>query len=258
VKKEIKNIPFQTLLDKGEKEPFLAELKEMSSWVLPQVLAMLAEETKLKVNDDGQYCARETALANDNLLGLGSAWTYGIYSYLCTAPRGNILAGTQSAIHNLEYAANVPLYLSAFKKYKNIPYSAWSVKFLNAMVDSDCFSMMTELPKEEYSLEDLLHFRDVAALIKTGKTAGKVRTSNQMTTINKVGHPSFDKLPRLTKVALLQVWICHPSLRNKYMVLNPLDWDNMPEPLISTSIENYIPKAVYEETEKTSEYPWQR
>ncbi len=258
MKKEIKNIPFQTLLNKDQRENFLAELKEMSAWVLPQVLAVVAEQTTLKINDDGQYCGRATALANNNLLGLGPEWTYGVYNYLQTAPRGNILAGTQTALHNLEYAAHVPLYLSAFKKYRDIPYSMWSTKFLNAIVDVDCYAMMTEPLKEEYSLEDLIHFRDVASLVKTGKTAGKVRTSNQMTTINKTGYPLFDKLPRLTKVALLQVWCCHPSLRNKYMVLNPLDWDDMPEPLISTNVENYTLKvSVDKAEEKVVEYPWQ-
>lgn len=39
---------------------------------------------------------------------------------------------------------------------------------------------------------------------------------------------------------LTQVWVAHPSLRNEYMVLDPVNWDQMPEPLIPTELHKII------------------
>jgi hypothetical protein len=42
-------------------------------------------------------------------------------------------------------------------------------------------------------------------------------------------------LPKLVQIMVCQTWCAHPNNRTQYMVLNPLDWDNLPEPLIQTS-----------------------
>ena len=33
-----------------------------------------------------------------------------------------------------------------------------------------------------------------------------------------------------------QIWGAHPSNRTEYMILDWLNWDNMPEPIISTDV----------------------
>jgi len=57
-----------------------------------------------------------------------------------------------------------------------------------------------------------------------------------MYTIYSVNDPIFDKLPNLTKVMLLQTWIAAPSVRNSLQILDPLNINNMPEPLLSVDI----------------------
>jgi hypothetical protein len=35
---------------------------------------------------------------------------------------------------------------------------------------------------------------------------------------------------------VLQTWAAHPSNRNDYAILDPNNWDNVPEPLVSKDI----------------------
>jgi hypothetical protein len=35
---------------------------------------------------------------------------------------------------------------------------------------------------------------------------------------------------------LTQIWLAHPTIRNEYMVLDPVNWDNVPQPLVSNDI----------------------
>ena len=41
---------------------------------------------------------------------------------------------------------------------------------------------------------------------------------------------------KLIIAIMLQIWIAHPTRRTKYMILDPMNWDNTPEPIIDDSI----------------------
>jgi hypothetical protein len=55
---------------------------------------------------------------------------------------------------------------------------------------------------------------------------------------------------------LSQIWVAHPENRTKYMVLDPLNWDRVPPPLIETDI---FQKPVYEisvAVDTDNDLPW--
>jgi len=45
-------------------------------------------------------------------------------------------------------------------------------------------------------------------------------------------------VPKLVTTMLTQIWVAHPSLRTEYMILDPNNWDKMPEPLVGSEIFN--------------------
>jgi hypothetical protein len=64
-------------------------------------------------------------------------------------------------------------------------------------------------------------------------------------------------VPKLTGTMLCQIWVAHPSLRTEYMVLDPVDWDYMPEPLVSPEI--FITNKAGKSTltyDASSDLPW--
>jgi hypothetical protein len=73
-----------------------------------------------------------------------------------------------------------------------------------------------------------------------------------------VTHPEFRILPELAQVMLAQIWCAHPENRTKYMILDFKNWDQMPEPLITTEI--FISPVAKTKVAKKDDYvidlPW--
>lgn len=202
------------------------DFKGNASWLLPQTLAMIARCTELQYNENGLINAQATFEANMNLDSLGSETTGAIYRYLITEPRGNII-GTASEY--MEYCALVPLYMSAFKKFKDIPYTKWDRDTLEYTVDKGLLEAMLAFVPAEITDEMLIEYR-------THNTYNGL-PAHKTTAVKATKNPVFDALPRLAKIMLCQVWVAHSSRRNKYMILSPYDWDDMPEPLVAQHME---------------------
>jgi hypothetical protein len=91
-----------------------------------------------------------------------------------------------------------------------------------------------EIP--QLSKEELLQTRDIALTPKTGAKAGIMRNPSTTYALYVPPTSPLYTLPTLAKIMVLQTWKAHPSLRNSTMILDPLDWDNMPEPLIKEKV----------------------
>jgi hypothetical protein len=59
---------------------------------------------------------------------------------------------------------------------------------------------------------------------------------------------------------VLQTWAAHPQNRNEYMILDPNNWDNIPQPLVSKDIFLHKPPLVLEpRTQRvadSADLPW--
>lgn len=233
-KQEITQVPFQ--LEGTDFQP-------LAGWLLPQSLAFLAREMPAQKNEQGKYDAVET-LKNAIAKGVGhpfdatqnKSWINGFIKYLTTSPRGSIIAGRATSAEMLPYAANVPLFLAAYKKFSNIKYSEWDVESLKWVTDDTLYQMMSSPFDREYTREELLELRDLGSTIKSGVKNGTIKNPISTTSISKTGDAVFDALPRMTKIVLCQVWVAHPSFWHDYMILDPKSWDTKPEKLIESDV----------------------
>lgn len=190
---------------------------------------------------------------------------FGILNFANHDPRGQMLPNKvkQTSDEMKRYNASVPFVLSCFKQYRNINYNDWDFSDLKCgefFLDKSFLELATALGEynnslsatslgtgnataqqsgprgplaviEGLSLEDKLELRETARIVKKD---GSTKPYDLVTTINRLGVPEFDELPRLLKLMVLQVWVFQPHHLHKYSVSNPFDWDTTAEPLVST------------------------
>jgi hypothetical protein len=153
----------------------------------------------------------------------------GIYRFLMMDKRSDYLdkMGTGEA---KKYCTLVPLILYAHKLYNNVDYSRWERESLHYVVnESLCEAMLTETP--QLSTERLLELRNIGLM-----QAGKPRSPSSTYSLYRLGDTELSECPGLVRIMLCQTWAAHPSNRTKYMVLDPMNWDKMPTPLVDVNI----------------------
>ncbi len=241
----IRAVPFDLLeydfkTEKGEEwfNKWITEhkIKQCGSFIYPQLRAYLATFELNSAGVDGTISG--TQFWRDNI-DTKDPWMLGMVRFiLLDTPRGSTLKD-QNKEDGRNFSALVPIVLSAFKFSQDIPYSKWERRTLNQVVDPQLLEAMlheSEYPDSEdyfvqrfgFTTEELLEVRQRGMLVLSGKTAGKVKDPRTATGITNVTLPGFAKMPRLTKIMATQIWCAHPVNRNKYAVLDPLDWDSTP------------------------------
>jgi hypothetical protein len=244
---------------KAENEAFNAWAKKYgisakALWLLPQVTAYIAKMT-LPRDKDGKISPREFLKANFSV----DDWHKGLYRYCTARLRGSIVP-KQIAEQFRNYSALVPLLMMPFKKFDAVQYSEWSREGLHLILDKNLFEAMSCTDVLTLTNERLLENREHALIVKTGEKAGTRR--DPISTYKLFG--SFDDelkaLPWYCQVMATQIWVAHPSIRTNLMVLDWLNWDNMPQPLIDIEVlpateSKYRnkPTPIY----TTSDLPWE-
>ena len=206
---------------------------KLKTWFYPQALAHVA---KWRISRGASGLFSGKALVVDNCKN--DPFNRGLYWILMSKHRA-----VQKQYTQTEYCSLVPLIPSAFKKLADIKYCDWDTSELHFVVGPDLLKAMTTTPPQ-YTREELLEFR-VKGLI-TGDTAKRSPGANKnpATTYNLYSLPKEmpdgrvgpAELPPLVRMMLCQTWCCHPTNRNPYMILDPLSWDHVPEPLIETDV----------------------
>lgn len=160
----------------------------------------------------------------------------GLYRFLMLDSRSSYLT-KQYTGDAKNYCSLVPLILSAFKRYHDIPYSAWNRNELKYVVNPTlCEAMLYEPPESSFTKDFLLEIRDQGLLWKSGPNAGKLRNPLHTHTLYGLKGTPFEMIPDLAQVMLTQIWCAHPDNRTKYMVLSPNNWDGIPVSLISPAV----------------------
>lgn len=171
----------------------------------------------------------------------------GLYRFLMLDSRSAYLT-KQYKGDARSYCSLVPLILSAFKRYHNIPYSAWKKDELKYVVNPElCKAMLYEQPPaghnedgtfvaRGFSKDDLLQLRDQGLTWKSGPNVGTLRNPLYTHTLYGLRDTVFEDVPDLAQVMLTQIWCAHPDNRTKYMVLTPDSWDAIPPSLISPTL----------------------
>lgn len=198
------------------------------SWVYPQILAFVS---KWEVSRNSSNLFSPIQMLKAALRG--NLFNQGIY-YFCMS--GIRFLDKQYTSTGAPYCALVPLLLAAHKKMNGVTYQGWDPLEIHHVVDPTLLAAMQCQPPL-YSREDLIEFRNLGSTVKTGKSAGTLK--NPVSNAFLTGLPKEwnggvgpGELPRLAVVMLCQTWCAHPLNRNSYMVLDPYNWDLVPEPLV--------------------------
>lgn len=240
---QLSKFPLHSLNSSNLKE----SLQHSSSWVLPQVLALLGRVLVPKKSGElysfketiKDLVARQSSLTFDGGGIIGLDQLKGIFSIIKASPRGSSLGSMKQVSDGIRYAANVPLALSALKQYKNIKYSEWdwSEPERAHLLDPDFFNYSTTFGQDlGFSTDDLIAFRENSTLVKTGPKAGTHRTIGATTNILKSGVLAFDELPKLSRLALCQTWIFQPQVYHNLMIVNPVNLDSPAVPLVPQEV----------------------
>lgn len=231
---DIKEFPFQDAanLNDSDLELWASEhnLTNFNTWMLPQLVALFGQ-FRVRKTDDGFHDSK--ALLADNMPKT-DLWLVGIWRVINRLKRSSLV---KSQIHPeySRYSALVPLILSGLKQYQNISYSSWTEDGLSAIVDPKLYeAMMYDMP--ELSTERILQIREQGLMTKSGAKMGTLKPAKSTWKLTGIGNTELAEAPSLISTMVAQIWVAHPSIRNRYMILNPMDWDSMPEPLITVAV----------------------
>jgi hypothetical protein len=198
-----------------------------ASWFWGQTIGRFAE-LPLEKNENGLISAKKLVLSHIKpSKELTALWIFSRH------PSRSKFVHKQTA--EPDYCSLVPIIMSAFKKMHNIPYVAWDPSEIHGITDPSLVDAMLS-PPLELTADELLEQREFALTVKSGKSAGSVRSALTTYMLYPPSGSALAALPNLARVMYCQTWCAHPSNRTKYMVLNPSNWDDMPQPLISEQI----------------------
>lgn len=233
-------------------------IKDFSTWLYPQLMAMLAE-MKLNTNADGLINGRDMWIDN---IDTNSAWWKGVVTFIKIDPRGLTVSDKQYTSPGRAYCSLVPIVMAAHKLYNDVPYSRWSRSSLGAVVNKSLLDAMLWTPDLEnfYSDEELLEIRDKGLEIMSGNRSGQLNKAESTFKLSGIEDPYFRSIPHLAQVMLTQIWCAHPDNRTNLMILDPVNWDNAPQPLLKNLFNNKPVKEVVSKVSPENEVvipdPW--
>lgn len=207
-------------------------IKAASKWLMPQLLNYLNETVVFVRTAEGKIDGRATVInwvAKDQDKHLGML-------YVITFPTRSAVVSNQTS--EPDSSSLVPLFLAAFKKYRNINYSEWDRDTLSLIVAEPLLKAMLCGPVPDITTEQLLQLR----------VDGKLPTTHHKLLAAAVNASPLAGLPDNAVAMLTQIWVASPELRTKYMVLDPDNWDAMPAPLVSINLFSKYDTTVH---------PWQ-
>lgn len=232
-KQDIKTLPLQEIahLDILEVANWCEsnKLSHFSSWLLPQMLAHFGNWTLAK-SVEGPWDVLATLKAN-----ITDDWSRGLWKL--TRIKRSLLVPKQIA--QAEYGSFTPLILAGIKKLQGIKYESWrGLDKLELILEPE---LLAAVQFDSYDFcglgsSRLLELRAQGLVTQSGAAKGKVKSAESTWALAGLQGTELDGLPKWTQTMVTQCWLAHPKHRSQYMILDPQDWDRMPDPLISSEI----------------------
>ena len=206
-----------------------------TSWMMPQLVSVFGS---WKLYNDGKTTLQENC-KNDFVKG---CWRL-------SRVQRSILVKNQT--REPEYASFTPLVLLGFKRMQGFQYEQFK-KFegLEWLLEPNLYDALV-LPESIPSLQKnrLLEIRQQGLEYRTGPKAGQSRKPESTWQLYNIRGTELGDLPKYTQTMLTQCWLAHPQHRRNTMILDPNNWDNMPEPLVEMPIASSV-------SSKTTSLPW--
>lgn len=225
-------------------------LRPLSSWLLPQLVAAFGSWRL--VYKDSSIDVVATLKWNCE----GNSTNTAIWR-LTRIPRSSLML---SQTKTPEYATLTPLILAGFKRMQAVAYETWrGAKNLEYVVEPRLLEAIL-VNYSSLGSERLLAIRQQGLTTRSGKTAGTIKNPETTWSLTGIQDTELGHLPKLTQTMLTQIWLAHPATRTNMMILDPKNWDSMPEPLIAEKVLTLVPqpKAIKKEPllEPDKLFPW--
>lgn len=206
-------------------------IKSWGTSILDQLVNLYSTHKLNTLGSDGGISGRQYLIDN---LDPKSERDLGIYRFITLDSRSSYLDKMGSG-ENKKYCSLVPLILYAHKLFNNVPYSKWDRETLHYVVPSGlCQAMLENIA--DITVEELLSIRAAGLMINSGAKQGTTRNPASTYGLYRTKGTAIGEYHMLAQIMLTQIWAAHPSNRTKYMVLDPTNWDNIPNPLVSPDI----------------------
>lgn len=201
-------------------------LKRYEQWLLPQMVAHFGSWQL--VFSDNRIDIRQTLKLNCESNTLAQAcWR------LSRLSRSTLVI-KQTALP--EYGALTPLILAGFKRMQGVDYECWrGLEHLEYVVEPRLLEAVC-VDYSDLGSERLLEIRQQGLMTRSGKTAGQLKPAETTWSLTGISDTELGHLPKLTQTILTQIWLAHPQHRSNLMILDPNNWDKMPEPLITNNV----------------------
>ena len=203
-------------------------------WFMPQLVAQLQRWQPI-LDDKGNPLVRETFQHNKvrqdpkNLV----LWRFS------RLPRSELLS---RQVDQPQYAKLTPLILLAMRNQHGIKYQQWRCDpNLEHILEPDLYLAVQHDPKDigywyDLGSSRLLEIRELGLMTKSGATLGQMKSPHTTWSLTGIQGTELAGLPKLTQTILTQIWLAHPENRHHNMILDLLDWDRMPDPLVRGEI----------------------
>lgn len=238
-------------------------LTTYNSWMLPQIAAYYGNWRLVRKDNlvDAIATARENIVTDYDI---------GLWRVVTKLKRGSLVK-SQVNPEFASYSALVPLILMGIKKFQGVKYSHWNILENCPLIDSNLLQAMLWQPDESHLEMDLLpneiayglgstrllELRETGLTIKSGLRMGTQQSPTSAWCLRGMQNTELAKAPKLVGTMLTQIWVANPSLRTEYMVLEPNNWDLMPDPLVAGTIfRNENVAGVDLGSEQPLDLPW--
>ena len=235
-KKDISNYDFSQFARGTLTLDSLEAFKSNSTWILPQLLALLGSRLQL-VRENGLISFSKTLISLgsgditfDNGLQIDRLTLQGMLKVLTHQHRSHFVHGRLTSDFGLRYNSSVPLILSAMKQYRGVGYSEWdwADEKRAFFLDPDFVAIADMIGNfaNPFSKDELVEARgDVDPT-----------TYKAVAQISKYADLDFKKLPRLAKLMLTQVWVYHPAVRHPLAITDLAEPDEQAESIVADSV----------------------
>ena len=227
----------QQIEDAAQVDP----LHPLALWLLPQLVAWFGSWTVLENGRDMVIHNCDTPLKR--------------VLYMLSRVNRSTLVKSQSSAP--QYGTFTPLIALGLKRMQGISYEFWrgfqgrewilEPRLLEA-VDQSC---------PDLGSDRLLEIRTQGLTARTGAKAGQLKNAATTWSLTGIQDTELGHLPKLTQTMLTQCWLAHPTKRCSDMILDPQDWDIMPQPLQTAEIFTVEePKLIATKQKPAQALPW--
>lgn len=224
---EISKIDFKMLVDLIEQSNSLNRAKDKTEYniIIKKVRTFISPDFLLNLelwlaaqdlvkNSTDKYDAELTisAIKSDNLKQA--------LKFIYLAPRSMLYSKMKTGKE--KFCVLVPLFLAAHKKYNNVKYEEWDKesKYFKFLVGESLWDSITPWIGHDFSDLDIKEMR--AQHVKSLED-----WSGYSVYYNDISWTASAWIRHI----VLQTWMAHATKRNKYMILDINNWDNIPDAL---------------------------